>query len=72
MKNFIIDKNTTRMKIVLTKEEVNDLKRYCDDNLATGTVEVYQLSTSGIGRVTKVMVTNLPETIEDITDINSW
>jgi hypothetical protein len=59
-------------KVYLTKEEVNSLKEFCDDNLAIGTVLITQSSESGIGLTTKVMVKDLPETLTDITDIDSW
>ena len=58
--------------IQLSKEEVNSLKRFCDDNLAQGTVLITQSSESGIGLTTKVMVKDLPETMTDITDIDNW
>lgn len=58
--------------IQLSKEEVNSLKQFCDDNLAQGTVLITQLSESGIGLTTKVMVKDLPETMTDITDIDNW
>lgn len=58
--------------IQLSKKEVNSLKEFCDDNLAIGTVLITQSSESGIGLTTKVMVKDLPETLTDITDIDSW
>lgn len=58
--------------IQLSKEEVNSLKQFCDDNLAQGEVLITQSSESGIGLTTKVMVKDLPETMTDITDIDSW
>ena len=58
--------------IQLSKEEVNSLKQFCDDNLARGTVLITQSSESGIGLTTKVMVKDLPETLTDITDIDNW
>lgn len=58
--------------IRLTKEEVESLKAFCDENLVIGTVLVTQSSESGIGLTTKVMVKDLPETMTDITDIDSW
>ena len=58
-------------KILLTKDEVESLKNYCDNNLAVGSVIITQLSKSGIGLTTKVMVNGLPETMVDITDIYS-
>jgi hypothetical protein len=59
-------------RITLTKEEVNSLKIFCDENLERGQVIIDQLELSGIGPTTKVMVKDLPETLTDITDINSW
>ena len=58
--------------VSLTKEEVNSLKDFCDDNLAVGSVLIIQSSESGISLTTKVMVKDLPETETDITDIESW
>lgn len=58
--------------IQLSKEEVNSLKQFCDDNLARGIVLITQSSKSGIGLTTKVMVKDLPETLTDITDIDNW
>ena len=58
--------------IQLSKEEVNSLKQFCDDNLAQGAVLITQSSESGIGLTTKVMIKDLPETKTDITDIYSW
>jgi len=58
--------------IQLSKEEVNSLKQFCDDNLAQGEVLITQSSESGTGLTTKVMVKDLPETMTDITDIDSW
>ena len=58
--------------VSLTKEEVNSLKDFCDDNLAVGSVLITQSSESGIGLTTKVMIKDLPETETDITDIDSW
>ena len=57
--------------ISLNREEVDALKSFCDDNLAVGTVKISQKST-GIGYVTRVMVTDLPETLTDITDYSAW
>ena len=62
---------TTR-RVALTKEEVNSLKEFCDDNLTRGSVIITQSQESGIGLITKVMVKDLPETLTDITDIDSW
>ena len=58
--------------VSLTKEEVNSLKEFCDENLAIGSVIITQSSESGIGLTTKVMVVDLPETMTDITDLSSW
>lgn len=49
--------------MALTKEEVNNLKDFCDDNLAVGYVIICQE-----GLDTKVKVAGLPETLTDITD----
>ena len=62
---------TTR-RVTLTKEEVNSLKEFCDDNLERGQVIIDQLELSGIGLTTKVMVKDLPETLTDITDVSAW
>ena len=62
----------TIRRVTLTKEEVNSLKEFCDDNLERGQVIIDQLELSGIGLTTKVMVKDLPETLSDITDISSW
>ena len=59
-------------RVTLTKEEVNSLKEFCDDNLERGQVIIDQLELSGIGLTTKVMVKDLPETLTDITDVSSW
>ena len=67
----IISKNQPGF-IRLTKAEVEALKNYCDDNLATGIVEVTQSHSSGIGRNVYAQVKDLPETREDITDYDSW
>ena len=64
--------SNTSVVIQLSKEEINALKQFCDDNLAQGTVLITQSSESGIGLTTKVMVKDLPETITNITDIDSW
>ena len=58
-------------RITLTKEEVNSLKIFCDENLERGQVIIDQLELSGIGPTTKVMVKDLPETLTDITDVSS-
>ena len=59
------------VKITLTKDEVDSLKQFCDDNLCVGTVIIDQSNSSGIGLITRVMVKDLPETLTDITDISS-
>lgn len=56
----------------MTKAEVDALKEFCDDNLAMGQVEIQQSHDSGIGTTTKVQVRDLPETLTDITDLDSW
>ena len=53
----------TIRRIALTKEEVNNLKEFCDENLCVGEVVVSQE-----GLVTRVQVKNLPETLTDISD----
>ena len=53
--------------IRLTKNEVQDLYDFCSDNLAVGTIEIEQSY-----KKTTVMVTDLPETLTDITDTDSW
>jgi hypothetical protein len=72
--NTLIIMKTSNIPVViqLSKEEVNSLKQFCDDNLAHGTVLITQSSESGIGLTTKVMVKDLPETMTDITDIDNW
>ena len=64
--------NTPQRMVILTKAEVDSLKEFCDYNLERGSVEITQNSSSGIGLITKVQVRNLPETLTDITDIDSW
>ena len=64
--------NTPQRMVILTKAEVDSLKEFCDYNLEVGSVEITQNSNSGIGLITKVQVRNLPETLTDITDIDSW
>ena len=60
------------MKIKLTKQEVEDLKEFCDDNLERGIVVIDQIYTSNNKPITKVTISGLPETLTDITDINYW
>ena len=64
----------TRIPVVvyLTKDEIDSLKEFSDYNLAVGTVKLTQEGGNGIGFITKVQVSNLPETLTDITDIDSW
>ena len=64
--------NTPQRMVILTKAEVDSLKEFCDYNLEVGSVEITQNSNSGIGLITKVQVRNLPETLTDITNIDSW
>ena len=64
--------NTPQRMVILTKAEVDSLKEFCDYNLEVGSVEITQNSSSGIGLITNVQVRNLPETLTDITDIDSW
>lgn len=61
-----------KSRITLTKQEVYSLKEFCDENLERGTVIIDQIYGSGRGPTTKVMVKDLPETMTDITDIDSW
>ena len=65
-------KSNIPVVLYLTKEEVNSLKEFCDDNLERGSVVIWQTSEFGQGYTTKVMVKDLPETTTDITDINAW
>lgn len=58
--------------IYLNKNEIDALKKFCDDNIVTGVIEVRQDYASGIGYATKVMVRDLPETLTDITDYDAW
>ena len=51
------------VKITLTKEEVDNIKEFCDENLCVGEVIVSQE-----GLVTRVQVKDLPETLTDISD----
>ena len=69
---YVMDNNSTRYRVTLTKDEVDSLKQFCDENLAVGTVIIDQINTSGIGFTTRVMVKDLPETLTDITDLDSW
>ena len=59
-------------EITLTKAEVDSLKKFCDENLAVGQVRITQSHSSDTGTTTKVQVKDLPETLTDITDIDSW
>lgn len=61
-----------KQTIYLTDSEVEALNDFCIYNLASGQVEITQENVSGIGPTTKVMVKDLPETLTDITDIDSW
>ena len=56
-------KRPVAKKVTLTKEEVDSLKEYCDENLCVGEVIVSQE-----GLVTRVQVKDLPETLTDISD----
>lgn len=60
------------MRIKLTKQEVEDLKEFCDDNLERGIVVIDQIYTPNNKPITKVIISGLPETLTDITDINYW
>jgi len=64
--------SNTPVVISLTKDEVEALADFCNDNLLVGSVLITQSSESGIGLTTKVMVKDLPETMTDITDFKSW
>ena len=64
--------SNTPVIVSLTKEEVNSLKEFCDENLVRSSVLITQSSESSIGLTTKVMVKDLPEIETDITDIDSW
>lgn len=55
--------SNTPVIVSLTKEEVNSLKEFCDENLCVGEVIVSQE-----GLVTRVQVKDLPETLTDISD----
>ena len=61
-----------KQTIYLTDAEVEALNDFCIYNLASGQVEVTQENITGTRLTTKVMVKDLPETITDITDIDSW
>ena len=61
-----------KRKVTLTKAEVDALKEFCDYNLAVGAVDITQEGGGGLGWITKVQVQRLPETLTDITDIDSW
>lgn len=65
-------KNNIPVVISLTKYEVEALADFCNENLATGSIIIQQSSESDIGLTTKVMVRDLPETMTDITDFDSW
>ena len=60
-----------KMRIKLTKQEVEDLKKFCDSNLERGIVVIDQILISN-KPITRVGVSELPETLTDITDINYW
>ena len=55
--------SNTPVIVSLTKEEVNSLKEFCDENLCVGEVIVSQE-----GLVTRVQVKDLPETLTNISD----
>ena len=60
------------MRIKLTKQEVEDLKEFCDDNLERGIVVIDQIYTSNNKPITKVGISELPETLTDITDMDYY
>ena len=64
-------KNPLR-QVTLTKAEIDSLKQFADDNLERGAVDITQTGGGGLGWITKVQVQRLPETLTDITDVNSW
>ena len=62
-----------KQTIYLTDNEVEALNDFCVFNLRKEeVVEITQENISGRGPATKVMVKDLPETLTDITDIDSW
>lgn len=60
------------MRIKLTKQEVEDLKEFCDDNLERGIIVIDQIYTPNNKPITKVVIPGLPETFTDITDTIYW
>ena len=58
--------------VTLTKDEVEAVKDFADDNLERGSIEIIQSAGSGIGLSTHVRVRELPETEIDITDYAAW
>ena len=63
-----MEKKPCKAQVVLTKDEVDALKQFCDENLAIGTVIIDQITTSSMGNYTWVMVKDLPDTRTDISD----
>lgn len=57
--------------VSLTKQEVDDLKNYCDEHLAVGIVEITQTYSSDTKYTVHAQVKDLPETRTDITDYDS-
>ena len=72
MPKKVISRTRIPVVVYLTKDEIDSLKEFSDTNLAVGTVKLTQEGGNGIGFVTRVQVSNLPETLTDITDISSW
>ena len=62
---------TIIQKAELTKAEIDSLKEFADSNLERGTIDIVQGS-NGLGMITTVQVHGLPETLTDITDVDSW
>lgn len=58
--------------VTLTKDEVEAVKDFADDNLERGSIEIIQSAGSGIGLNTHVRVRELPDTEIDITDYEAW
>ena len=61
-----------RYRVILTKQEVESLKEFCDDNLERGTVVINQVYTPNNKPMTNVCVSDLPETLTDITDADYY
>lgn len=59
-------KNKTTI-VYLTKDEIDGIKEFCDENLSVGVVEIHQ-SPAPSGHITVVQIKNVPETRTDITE----